>query len=335
MNIEQNVDLAQHSTMRLGGKAQYFCELHTKQDVVDAVEFARTKNVTLKVIGDGSNIVWSGDYNGLLAVNCLKGFTIDGTTLTVAAGENWDDTVRRTVESGLCGLENLSLIPGTVGATPVQNVGAYGSEIKDTLDWLEAYDTHSNQFVTLRSSECAFDYRTSRFNTVDKGRFIITSLQFILSTDDQLIAPLYSALESYFTENGITQINARIVREAVIAIRQSKLPDPKDIGNCGSFFKNPIVSEEVCAALLKEYPEMPHWPVENGVKLAAAWLLDTAGLKGYTDEATGMGTYHKQPLVMVNHYAKTSADLLQFKQFLVDTIQQKFGITLVQEPELI
>lgn len=327
--------------MRLGGTAAFLTDINTKHDITEAVAWAAERGLPIIMIGDGSNIIWDDDgYPGLVLVNKLEGVEVSGEYdtgiyLTAASGENWDDFVAKTVEMGLTGIEFQSLIPGTVGATPVQNVGAYGAEVSSTITTLEAYDMTEKQFVTLRGSDCNFGYRTSRFKTTDHGRFLITSVTFFLQKGNPK-PPFYAALQRYLTEHNITDITPKTVREAVIAIRSSKLPDPKVVANNGSFFANPIIESGEFTQLLADHPDIPHWAMDNGrVKISAAWLIEQTGFKDYHDPETGMGTWPQQPLVLVNESATTTAQLKTFKQKIVDAVKAKFSIDLIQEPELI
>jgi UDP-N-acetylmuramate dehydrogenase len=341
MYILENVPLSTHSTMRLGGTAAFLTEVSTKQDIIEAAGWAAEQGLPVIIIGDGSNIIWDDDgYPGLVLVNKLKGIETSGEYdtgiyLTVASGENWDDFVAKTVEMNLTGVEFLSLIPGTVGATPVQNVGAYGAEVSSVITTIEAYDTVEKKFLNLRGSECNFGYRTSRFKTTDRGRFLITSVTYFLQKGNPQ-PPFYAALQNYLTQHDITEVTPPTVREAVIAIRSSKLPDPKFIANNGSFFANPIIDSSDFTQLLADYPEIPHWTMDDGrIKISAAWLIEQTGFKDYHDAETGMATWPKQPLVLVNESATTTAQLKAFKQKIVDAVKAKFTIELVQEPELI
>jgi UDP-N-acetylmuramate dehydrogenase len=273
-------------------------------------------------------------------VNKIQGFEVmgEGTPdqyITAGAGMVWDEFVAQTVERGLSGVEFLSLIPGTVGGTPVQNVGAYGQEVANSIMTIEAYDVTARQFVTLRNDDCAFGYRSSRFKTTDRGRFFITAVTFFL-TQGNPQPPFYAAVEQYCKDKAISPITPQAGREAVIAIRRAKLPDPAVVANNGSFFANPIVDSEQYLQLQSLYPELSHWMIDdNHIKLSAAWLIDQAGFKDFHDPETGMATWPAQPLVLVNEQAKTTQDLLTFRQKIVDTVQQKFGVILQQEPELL
>lgn len=342
MNPQQNASLANYSTMGLGGQAAYLLEITDRQQVSEAVEWARTRSLPFLMIGGGSNTVWRDEgFPGLLLVNKINGLETqqeDETNfyLTIGAGEVWDNVVGHSVQAGLTGIEALSLIPGSAGATPIQNVGAYGQEISDTLVSVEVYDTLNNEFLTLAAASCGFGYRTSRFKTTDRHRFLIISLTVHLIKGSPQ-PPFYAAVQTYFDQKNISTYTPQVLREAVIAIRTAKLPDPTVVHNTGSFFANPIISEGKLAELREIYPVMPSWGTNKPgkVKIPAAWLLDQAGLKDIHDNETGMATWPTQPLVLVNEHAKTTADLLKFKQQIIDTVQKKFGITLEQEPELL
>ena len=341
MNIEENVNLTEYSTMALGGKASYLVHIKSKDELVQAVNFAKQKNLQVLMIGSGSNIVWSSQgFEGLVIVDNIKGvdfdFNDDGSCVVkVAAGEIWDSVVEQTVQQGLSGIEALSLVPGTAGATPVQNVGAYGQEIADTLVSVEAYDSQIDQFIIIDNKDCSFGYRTSRFKTLDHGRYYITSLMLKLKKTNPS-PPFYRTLEAYLNEHNITEYTPEVIRGAVIDIRNSKLPDPKLVHNCGSFFANPIISIDQFSSLSQNYPDMPGWPsVGEKVKVSAAWLIEKAGFKDYHDEETGMATWSKQSLVLVNEHASSTEDLLSFKAKIVGSVKEKFNIELVQEPEFL
>jgi UDP-N-acetylmuramate dehydrogenase len=341
MNILQNVPLKLHSTMRLGGSAAYLTDIHDRHDLTEALEWAEQNNLPVMMIGGGSNIVWRDEgFPGLVLVNKIMRFEEQNEDdenyyLTVGAGENWDDVVARVTEKGMTGIEGLSLIPGTTGATPVQNVGAYGQEIAETLVSIEAYDLQLKQFVTIPAIDCGFGYRTSRFKTTDRGRFFITAITLHLMHGNPK-PPFYRALQAYFEEHGITDPTPQLTREAVIAIRQAKLPDPAKVANNGSFFANPIIDQAQFTQLQADHPGIVGWPTEDGrVKLPAAWLVENAGFKAVHDEETGMATWPTQSLVLVNERATSTVQLLRFRQKILDAVSHKFGIVLEQEPELL
>jgi len=342
MNPTPNVSLSNYSTMRLGGIADYLAEVHDRQQLVEALVWARERKLPVLMIGGGSNIYWQDDgFRGLVLVNKISGYEdraeADGVhVLTVGAGELWDSVVARSVAAGLTGIEALSLIPGTAGGTPVQNVGAYGQQISDVLVEVEAYDTQADQVVTIPTAGCAFSYRNSRFKSTDRGRFFITTITLRLQMGNP-VPPYYSAVEDYLEKHDIkTPLTPAMLREIVMDIRSSKLPDPAVVANNGSFFANPIVSADKASRLQAEFPGMPCWPTGDGMcKIPAGWLIEQVGMKGFHDEETGMATWDKQALVLVNEHAKSTSDLLHFKQKIVGAVEEKFGVTLTQEPELL
>ncbi len=341
MKLSRNVPLSKYSTMRLGGPAAYLTEVTDRTEVAEAVVWAEQNKLLVVMIGDGSNIIWSDKgFKGVVIVNRIKGYddfeeSQGDHYLTIGSGENWDNVVERAVKSGLSGIEALSLIPGTAGATPIQNVGAYGQEIANCLVMVEAYDRQSNSFVKIPTLDCHFGYRTSRFNTIDKNRFYITGIILRLKKTT-LQPPFYQTLNDYLVEHAIVDYSPENIRKAVIDIRSSKLPDPKKVANNGSFFVNPIVSAEKFNELHTKFPGIMAWDLKNGqYKLSAGWLIDRAGFKGISDPETGMGVWDKQAVVLVNIKAKTTADLYRFKQKINNRLKEMFGITLEQEPEFI
>ena len=365
MDIRENVDLSAYSTMRLGGKARYLAEADSETKVKNLVNWARQRSLPVVMIGEGSNIVWRDEgYEGLIIVNKIPGIKVlsednDSLTLQAGAGEIWDKVVEWSVKKDLSGIEFLSRIPGCVGGAPVQNIGAYGAELGSVLVELEAYDTNLNKFVTLASKDCAFAYRTSRFKTVDKGRFLITAITLRLIKANPK-PPFYESLQLYLDEHKIRNYTPKNIRQAVTEIRKIKLPDPSVVANNGSFFTNPIISHAEFERLQKKYPDIRGWPaphqnlsgaVGNRIaerqvfgagprddgrgKISAGWMVEQAGFKDVHDQQTGMGTWWGSALVMINEKAKTTADLLAFKQKIVAKVYEMFGIMLEQEPELL
>ncbi len=341
MRTKNNVDLRLYSTMRLGGAAKKLATVYSAHELIDAIRWAKQHKHKWIVIGEGSNIIWADDgYNGLVIVNRISGFSItkeddEHAYVKMAAGENWDDCVARTVAAGLSGIECLSLIPGTAGATPVQNVGAYGQDISHVLINVEAYDSENDTVVNIPDSDCQFGYRTSIFNGAKQGRFAIISITLRLNYQ-WLAPPFYASLDTYLQQHNISDFSPQNLRDAVVAIRASKLPDPKHVANNGSFFANPIIDTESATKLLQKFPDMPHWDAKKGIKLSAAWLMEQVGYtKGIVDTDTGMGTWKHQALVLVNVSAKTTADLLAFRNRIIHDVRRKFGIELKQEPAII
>jgi len=341
MNIRTNVSLSDFSTMRLGGNASHLIEIYDRNELLEALSWASAQSLPTLMIGGGSNIIWRDEgYEGVVLANKIAGYNVEeqanGALVTIGAGENWDSVVARTVQAGLTGIEALSLIPGTTGATPVQNVGAYGQEIAQTLVSVEAFDIQSNDFVHLNAAECDFGYRNSRFKNADRGRFFITSITLQLAHGNPEL-PFYPGVTKYFESHDITEYTPQTMRDAVIAIRSAKLPDPAVVANNGSFFANPIVSQSDLERIQAiSDVEVPHWPTQEGlVKLAAAWLVEQAGFKDYHDSETGMATWANQSLVLVNESATNTNDLLKFKQKITAAVADTFGVSLIQEPELL
>jgi UDP-N-acetylmuramate dehydrogenase len=341
MHILENVDLRLYSTMRLGGKARWLAEVSSEDDIPKLIAWTKEKDVPFMMIGAGSNIVWRDEgFEGLIIVNRVIGKKVlsedgDGATVWLGAGEIWDEAVAWTVDKNLSGIEFLSKIPGYVGAAPVQNIGAYGAEIKDVLIEVEAYDTKTGSFGGILNEACDFSYRGSRFKSSDKGQFMITGIVLKLSKSPPQ-APFYESLQNYLTSQAISEYTPETIREAVSEIRKIKLPDPAVAASNGSFFTNPIVDQTKYKQLMGEYPEIKGWPTkDNKVKLAAGWMIEKCGFKDVHDQQTGIGTWPGSALVLVNEHAGSTDDLLAFKKKITDKVQEKFGITLEQEPELL
>lgn len=338
--MQENISLADYCTMKLGGNARYLCAVTNKEELAEAVNRGTDQGLKILMLGGGSNIVFGeAGFDGLVIVDEIKGFEIvdendESTTITIGAGEEWDPIVGKTVEMGLSGIEALSLIPGSTGGTPVQNVGAYGQEVGQTLVSIDVYDALEKSFVTLQKDDLDLHYRDSNLKVpVEQRRYFIHSVTLKLSKTMMLKRPLYEALEKYFVEHGIQELTPQTVREAVVAVRSSKLPDPEVIPNSGSFFAHPIVDEAVYEKIKTEYPEVKAYPFHGQYKLAAGWLIENAGLKNYA--AHGLKTYDKQALVVVNESAKHASDLMKFRDEIIAKVEAKFGVTLRQEPELI
>lgn len=328
--------------MRLGGQASFILEVADKKELETALAWADDQNLPAIMIGEGSNIIWRDEgFKGLVIVSKIMGYDLlqrddENYYLTVGSGENWDSVVARTVEQGLSGIECLSLVPGTVGATPVQNVGAYGQEIANVFVSAEVYDRQTKAITLLSKYDCEFGYRTSRLKVKEHGRFFIAAITLHLQKKNPE-PPFYQPLERYFAEHDIKTFTPQTVRDAVIAIRRAKLPDPKLVANNGSFFANPVVDEGTLVQIQANYPDVVFWRLDmgRGIKLSAAWLIEKAGFKDFHDPETGMATWKNQPLVFVNEKAQSTADLLKFRQKIIDAVQSKFEVILRQEPEIL
>lgn len=327
--------------MRLGGRARWLAEARKESEIQELVGWAKEKSVPFLVIGQGSNIVWRDEgFDGLIIVNQLKGIEVlednpDGTTVRIGAGELWDEAVAWSVNRGLSGMEFLSRIPGLAGAAPVQNIGAYGAELAGVLKELAVYDSQADTSETMLAKGCGFAYRTSRFKTVDKGRFVILSITITLKKTNPA-PPFYESLQKYLTAHAITEYTPKTIRDAVTEVRKIRLPDPSVVNNNGSFFTNPFVEEAKFKELQAKYPDIKGWDAHDGkVKLAAGWLVEKAGFKEVHDQDTGMATWTGNALVLVNERAQKTTDLIAFKQKILDKVQDMFGVKLDQEPELL
>jgi UDP-N-acetylmuramate dehydrogenase len=341
MKILHNIPLAPYTTFRIGGPARFFCRASTEADIAAAVEFARQQDVPFFILGGGSNVLVSDQgYAGLVIKNEIKGAACDtrGGVILVSAGSGmvWDTLVAYTVRRGLYGLENLSKIPGTVGASPVQNIGAYGVEVGNLIESVRAFDTVLRKFVELSAKQCQFEYRDSLFKR-QKGRYIITRVTYRLRRKGTLQID-YKDLVEYFARKprGI-EASARptlaSVRRAIISIRRRKLPNWKAWGTAGSFFKNPMVSATLYRRLKRKNPDMLGLPVDNGrVKIPLAWILDKiCHAKGLM--VGNVGTYEKQALVVVTRCGATAEEVVAFTQELMAVVKQATGIKIAAEVE--
>ena len=322
--------------MRLGGNARFMTDAHTPESIAELSQNAKTHGLPVLILGGGSNIIVRDEgFNGIVIRNRILGFEITDdnpstTTIRIGAGENWDEVVKRTVDMGLSGIEAMSAIPGTAGAAPVQNVGAYGQEIADTLISLEAYDTTTNDFITLQNADCNFSYRHSIFRGEESGRYIVTSITLRLYKTPPT-PPFYKALEDYFAANNITIFTSEIVRDAVIKIRADKLPDPEVTPNTGSFFKNAIIEKWQLDELRQTYPDMPSYDMpDKHFKIPTGWLIEQTGLKGKT--LHGMRIHDKNALVLINESATSYNDLAEAREEIITAVRDKFRITIEQEP---
>lgn len=291
------------------------------------------------ILGGGSNVLFVGDPEVWILRNELKGREIlkrdaNSIILEVAAGENWHETVSWTVEQGYGGLENLALIPGSVGAAPVQNIGAYGVELKDVFESLEYIDLDTGESRNMNVDQCRFGYRNSLFKTQFRNKAFITKVNLRLTIRDHEIHTHYGAIRNYLSSISIEEVTPKDVFKAVVSIRQEKLPDPDVLGNAGSFFKNPVIPETLFDQLIRKFPEIPSYPAAEGyVKLAAGWLIEKAGWKG--KRIGEVGTYHKQALVIVNHGGASGKEILDFGIRIKAAVFKKFGIVLEEEVNIV
>ena len=322
--------------MKLGGNARFMTEVRTPEEVVEAYRNAKAQSLPVFVLGGGSNVIAKDEgFNGLIIRMRIPGFSViaddlNSTTVQIGAGEEWDSVVKRTVDMRLSGIEAMSAIPGTAGAAPVQNVGAYGQEIADTLVSLVAYDTQADSFVTLLNENCEFSYRQSIFRDSQIGRYIIVSITLKLSKNLPQ-PPFYDALQAYFDQHDVHIFTQETIRNAVIDIRSSKLPDPKLLPNSGSFFKNAIVEDWQLAELKNANPDMPTYDMGDGrFKVPSGWLIEQAGLKGQV--LHGIRVNDKNAVVLINESATGYHDLAEARNEIINTVRDKFKIQIEQEP---
>jgi UDP-N-acetylmuramate dehydrogenase len=334
--IEKHVNLKPYNTFGIEVFADAMARFSNVDELTEILN-ASTYD-SLLVLGGGSNLLLTQDFHGLVLKNEISGFSVleendEFAIVEAGAGETWHEFVMTCIEKGYAGVENLSLIPGSVGASPMQNIGAYGTEIKHVFHQLKAYHIATGQIHNFDNEACHFGYRESVFKNIYKGQYIILSVVFKLSKSPK-INTTYGAIEEELKQQNITNPTIRDVSNAVIAIRRSKLPDPKVIGNAGSFFKNPVVDEGVVDKIKLEYPDVPNYPAEEGKrKLAAGWLIEKAGWKGKTFETFGV---HKlQALVLVNYGGSTGKQVFDLSSQIISDIESKFGVTLEREVNIL
>ena len=335
MTLEKNVSLKTYNTFRLPATARWFAAIHSVADLEAVFNHPDLKDLPRLIIGGGSNLLFTQDVEGLVLLIRLAGITqVDENDefvwLKAGAGENWHTLVLHTLALNLGGLENLSLIPGTVGAAPLQNIGAYGSEIRDTLESLEAFSVNTHILHTFTNADCRFGYRESIFKNEYKNAFVITSVTFRLRKNPLSFQTGYGDIQKTLSEMGVVTPTLQAVSEAIIRIRRSKLPDPQQIGNAGSFFKNPEIPAAEFESLKARFPTLPGYPVAAGmVKVPAGWLIEQAGWKGVRQGEAGV--HDRQALVLVNYGNATGEAIWQLALQIQASVRSTFGITLSPE----
>jgi len=335
MTVCQHHSLLPYNTFGLDVKAAHFVEVQTVEELRTVLQ---SKPHPLLVLGGGSNVLFTQDVDGWIVKNNIRGIQVvrqyqNKVWVKVGAGERWHDFVLWAVAQGYGGVENLSLIPGTVGAAPIQNIGAYGVEVKDLFLSLEALDLKEGKAPLKRYNrqQCQFGYRDSIFKREAKGRFCITSVTFSLTRNTHRLNTSYGDIQRTLAEMGITAPTISDVSRAVIQIRSSKLPDPAQIGNCGSFFKNPETDRAILARIQAIHPQAPHYDLPDGrVKIPAGWLIEQCGWKG--KRVGNTGCYAKQALVLVNYGGATGAEVRDLAYAIIDSVDKTFGLRL--EPEV-
>jgi UDP-N-acetylmuramate dehydrogenase len=338
IEILHNKSLKPYNTFGIDAHAGLFCEVNATEQLSELIQSGALSRQELLLLGGGSNILFTKDVDGLVVKMSLRGreilFEDDETALVcIAAGENWDDFVAWSLARGFNGLENLSLIPGNVGSSPIQNIGAYGIEVKDSIVEVEVMHLDNGRRQVLSHKECGFGYRDSIFKRELKGKVAILSVTFRLNKSEKLHLA-YGAISRELKAMGITAPTSSGVRDAVCHIRRSKLPDPAVLGNAGSFFKNPTVSAETYNALVLKFPVMPSYPqANNDFKLAAGWMIEQCGWKGV--RSGDAGVHEAQALVLVNYGAATGKELLELATHVQQSVRAKFGVLLEMEVNIL
>lgn len=337
MEIQQNTSLKTYNTFGIDAKAKYFCEINSVTELSQALKL--TDYPKKFFISGGSNMLITQDIDALVLHINSKGIEIlsedeNQVLLKVSAGENWHQLILWTLEHNYGGLENMSLIPGNTGTAPIQNIGAYGVELKDTFESCEAMHIATQVLRTFTNKECQFGYRDSYFKNEGKGQYVITSVNLRLSKKNHILNTSYGAIETELEKQNIKQPDIKDISNAVIAIRQSKLPDPAELGNSGSFFKNPVVSKQQFVIFSKSHPEAPYYKVSDDVyKIPAGWLIEQCGFKG--KRFGDAGVHKNQALVLVNYGNASGAEILKLAYTIIDNVEEKFDLKITPEVNII
>ena len=337
MPYQHNISLQPYNTFGIEATAKSFAAFSSVEELKELLQ-QKEKDTSLLILGGGSNLLFTNHFDGVVLKNELQGIQLireddNHYYVQAAAGENWHQLVMYCVANNYAGMENLSLIPGSVGASPIQNIGAYGVELRDVFYELQAYDLHTGDVVTFIKEDCGFGYRESVFKEKYKGRFIILNVTFQLNKHPSFHTE-YGAIQGELDRMRVSQLSIAAISQAVINIRRSKLPDPTKIGNAGSFFKNPTIANDQYFELKREHPNIAGFATgDNQTKLAAGWLIEQCGWKGYRDGDAGC--YDKQALVLVNYGKASGQGIYSLSQKIIDSVQQKFGVALEREVNII
>ncbi len=336
--VQQNISLKPHNTFGVEANAGYFATVNSLNDLDEIFMTGRFRAQRKMILGGGSNILFTRGFTGVVAKNEIRGIEIaeeneEELIVSVGAGENWHQFVLWCVEKGYGGVENLSFIPGTVGAAPMQNIGAYGVELKEVFHSLKAYDVKSGKQHAFYKEDCKFGYRFSIFKGELRNQFVITKVDFKLQKNPSFNLS-YGTIQLMLDDMKVARPTLKSVSQAIINIRQSKLPDPFEVGNAGSFFKNPVIEKLHYEALEAEFPDIKSYPIdEESIKISAGWLIEKGGWKGYKDGE--LGVHNKQALVLVNLGNARGKDIFKLSKQIQKSIQQKFGIDLEREVNVI
>ncbi|RKN78382.1 UDP-N-acetylmuramate dehydrogenase [Ulvibacterium marinum] len=337
MEIQQDISLKDYNTFGIDAKAKFFIEINSTNDLREALQLNGYPKIF--VISGGSNMLITKDIDALVLYINIKGIEIstqddDTITLKIMAGENWHELVLWTLKKGYGGLENMSLIPGNIGTAPIQNIGAYGVELKDTFVCCEAMRIDDQAIKSFNKKDCKFGYRDSYFKNEGKGKYIIVSVTLQLTKQNHRINRSYGAIESELNKKNIDRPTITDISNAVISIRKSKLPDPAKLGNSGSFFKNPVINQTKFDTFTKDYPDAPYYKVSsNAYKIPAGWLIEQCGFKG--KRFGDAGVHEHQALVLVNHGRATGMEILNLAQKIIESVRDKFVITIHPEVNII
>lgn len=338
MPVQKNISLKPYNTFGIDAACALFCEFTTTETLAEIIASRDFHAVPKLVLGGGSNILFTKNFDGLVLKNALKGITVekenaDHVWVKAAAGEVWHELVLFCIKRNYAGIENLSLIPGLAGAAPMQNIGAYGVELVSVFDRLEAMHLYTGETTTFHKDDCNFGYRESVFKNKCKGEFVITSVTLRLNKKP-VFNTTYGAITETLEKMGVKELSLKAVSDAVIAIRSSKLPDPKVLGNAGSFFKNPEVPQEVFERVQRENPNVPHYPAAHGmVKIPAGWLIEQCGWKG--KRVGNTGSHKTQALVLVNYGGATGNEVYALAMEIRKSVKEKFGVEITPEVNLV
>jgi len=336
--ILENTSLKPFNTFGIDAQARYFIQVSSIDELKEIYTNPSFKELNKLIIGGGSNILLQSNFDGLVIKNEIKGIHLikedpDYIWVSVGAGENWHEFVLHCIQNNWAGIENLSLIPGCVGAAPMQNIGAYGVEVKDVIDSVETIELSTLKNCTFSNENCKFGYRESIFKNEQKNKHCIVKVNFKLNKKPNYKIA-YGAIEEELMNDSNTPLSIRKISNAVIKIRQSKLPDPKQIGNAGSFFKNPEIPNEIVLKLKEKFPNLVSYPVsEKTTKLAAGWLIENAGWKGFTEG--NYGVHKLQALVLVNYGGAKGHEILALSEKIILSVKEKFGVVLEREVNII
>jgi len=337
MQVQENISLKPYNTFGIDAKAKFFCEINSIEDLTEALRLEDYPDIF--ILSGGSNMLITKDIEALVIHINIKGITViaegeNHVILKVMAGENWHQLVLWTLKHNYGGLENMSLIPGNTGTAPIQNIGAYGVELKDIFESCEAMEIAAKQIRTFSTDDCQFGYRDSYFKNEGKGKYVITSVNLRLTKSNHTLNSTYGAIEAQLEKDSVNDPSIKDISNAVIAIRQSKLPDPTELGNSGSFFKNPVVSKSEFEKFSTAHPEAPFYKVsEENYKIPAGWLIEQSGYKG--KRFGDAGVHKNQALVLVNHGNASGEEVLNLAYEIINSVNKKFGILISPEVNII